>query len=372
MILAPYISSSMISSFNECPKRWAASHFYNKKGSEDGFRFGTAFHEMIEKLEDSLSLRLLVNAAFDDEDERGMVYDAVVDLIEYDEQNEHKSLARELHFELPSIDGGPMVIGHVDQVLEVDEKTIMVRDFKTNRNIEPAVVWNSKIQPRVYNWAIRQLYPQYEKVLFQVVYPRYAHRVTWEMQPENERLIQYLTDVWCEMRDYLQRGSDLGDLSAGFPPVINAYCGWCAIRSECPLYQQIAQLRDVPLQDSEGPGNRYHRLGLVKKAIESHMSDAKRQVRAMMQPGDYQYQEGETLFQMSSQNRVSYDAEAVWPEFLNWLIKSGKAVEMSRLISFSSTGVAAFLKDSPELKPAFEAAKQVKKTEESLTVVRGK
>lgn len=367
----------MISSFNECPKRWAAAHFYGKKGNEDGFRFGTAFHEMMEKVDNvdpQNGLSILVDSYFDDEEERGMVHDSVMDLQEYDRLNEHVSMQRELHFEIPLEDaqGDIVLIGHIDQLIFVNDQTLMIRDFKTNRNIEPAVVWNNKIQPRIYNWAVRKLYPQVEKILFQVVYPRYAHRVTWEMQPEAQALPIYIKKIWLMMESYLKQGSASGDVIKLFPAALNAYCGWCPIRDECLTYQQISLLREVPSVDEEGPGARYYRLSLLKKAIEAHMSDAKRQVRARMSDGDYRYEEGGVLFQMSSQNRVSYDTESVWPDFLNWLITSGQGVEMSKILSFSTTGVAALLRDNPDLYAAFEAAKKVKKTEESLTVVRGK
>ena len=373
MILPPYISSSMISSFNECPKRWAASHFYGKKGNEDGFAFGTAFHNVMEHLwEDAANLYDLTERYFpDDEEDRGMVYDAVRDLQSYDETNHHVSLGREIHFELP-ISDRVIVTGHIDQVLRAGDNTLIVRDFKTNRNIEPAVVWTNRIQPRIYNWAARELFPDYEKVLFQIVYPRYAHRVTWEMRPEGPQLLDYVERVWRQIQAFYEDGVFRGDITAGFEAVLNAYCGWCAIRSECFVYQSVSSLRELPMVDSEGPGARYNRLSLLKKAIESHMSDAKRQVRANMNAEDSEYREDGLMFRMTSQNRVSYDTESVWPDFINWLRESGQHVQMAKLISFSTTGVTAFLREHPELEQAFQQARSVKKTEESLTVIKSR
>ena len=192
------------------------------------------------------------------------------------------------------------------------------------------------------------------------------------MRPEGRQLLDYVERVWLQIQAFLDEGARRGDVTAGFEAVLNAYCGWCAIRNECSVYQRVASLRELPMVDSEGPGARYNRLSLLKKAVESHMSDAKRQVRAKMKTDDSEYTEDGLLFRMTSQNRVSYDTESVWPDFINWLQSSGQHVQMAKLLSFSTTGVAALLREHPELDQAFQSAKSVKKTEESLTVIKSR
>ncbi|MBM4356214.1 MAG: PD-(D/E)XK nuclease family protein, partial [Deltaproteobacteria bacterium] len=138
----------------------------------------------------------------------------------------HDILAVEKEFRLPV---GPFtVLGYIDRVDRVDDETVEVLDYKTNRLLFTRDEVDSSLQMSLYHLAARQLWPWAKKVKLTFLMLRHGLRMTTERSPEQ---------LEAAMR-YVETVGRMTEEATEFPPRLNSNCVWCDHRSKCPAYAE--------------------------------------------------------------------------------------------------------------------------------------
>lgn len=150
-------------------------------------------------------------------------------------------LAVEKRFELTI--GDELLVGYIDLVRWVDDETIEVVDYKTNRVPYSAGELDSNLQASIYAMAARALWPWAKRVRLSFAMLRHGYSQHTERSVEQLRAAAgYIRAVGAELRSRNE-----------WPAKLNPYCAWCDYRRTCPAYAAaLSGTLDVPTGDADG------------------------------------------------------------------------------------------------------------------------
>ena len=238
-----HLSYSRLSRFEQCPLSFKL-HYIDQKQAEPGvpLRFGKAVHAVLETLvrehmeqerEGPLSEERAVElwqeawaagelsgiAVF--EEGLGILRSFVRRQGHLDHQD---VLAIERRFEL--MVGPFVVLGFIDRVDRVDDETIEVIDYKTNRLLFNREEVDTSLQMSLYELAVRQLWPWAKKVRLTFDMLRHDLRMT------TERTEEQLAGALA----YVETMGRMTEEAREFPARLNPNCVYCDHRQDCPTY----------------------------------------------------------------------------------------------------------------------------------------
>lgn len=240
-----HLSFSRLTRYESCPLSYRL-HYIDKHQPEPGIalRFGKVIHAVLERL---------VREAVDDErsgplsEDRALtvfrdawtadglagieLFQEGIEILQrfVREQGviEHRDvLAVEKEFRLPV---GPFtVLGFIDRVDCVDDETVEVIDYKTNRQLFTRDEVDTSLQMSLYHVAARKLWPWAKKV--KLTFWMLRHGVRQETERTPEQLDAALA--------YVETLGKQTEVATSFPARLNMNCPYCDHRAGCPAYAE--------------------------------------------------------------------------------------------------------------------------------------
>lgn len=238
-----HLSYSRLSRFEQCPLSFRL-HYIEKAKADPGvpLRFGKAVHAVLEILvrehmEQERSGPLseeraaeLWQQAWAAEDLSGVdVFQEGLDILrafvrDQGHLDHHDVLAIEKEFRLSV---GPFtVLGFIDRIDRVDDETIEVIDYKTNRQIFSRDEVEHSLQLSLYHVAVQRMWPWAKNVRLTFHMLRHGLRLRTERTPEQlEAALRYVETM-----------GRMTEEATEFPARLNSNCVWCDHRQQCPAY----------------------------------------------------------------------------------------------------------------------------------------
>jgi RecB family exonuclease len=238
-----HLSYSRLSRFEQCPRSFKFQYI-DKLPSEPGMplRFGKVVHAALERLlreviEQERSGPLdpnravtLFAEAWRAEGIAGLQeFAAGVQMIrEYVRAEgivDHRDvLAVEKEFRLQV--GRFEVLGFIDRVNRIDDETIEVLDYKTNRALFTRDELDSSMQMSLYEIAVRRLWPWAKTVRLVFTMLRHGIRQTTSRTPEQlEAALAYVETL-----------GRMTEETTDYPARVGGQCVWCDHRANCDAY----------------------------------------------------------------------------------------------------------------------------------------
>jgi len=142
-----------------------------------------------------------------------------------------KILALEIKFgfkDTPTIitSEGVELIGAIDKLVQVNEDTLLVVDYKTSKTVPDTDKLRTDIQLSMYHYAVNKLFPEYKRVILALDMLRVGELVyTYRTEEELKLLDGFLNEVYRQMLSF-DENKATGQL--------NPLCSWCDFRGICP------------------------------------------------------------------------------------------------------------------------------------------
>jgi len=290
-----HLSYSRLSRFEQCPLSFKLQYI-DKLRSEPGvpLKFGKLIHAVLEVLVQEHCAEELTSPLSEDRAlvlfKDGWAKEGLVgvelfqeglqilrDFVrDQGELNHRDVLALEQKFLLKV--GRFTVLGFIDRIDWVDDETIEVIDYKTNRMLFTRDEVNHSLQMSLYELAVRQLYPWVKNV-----------RLTFHMLRHNLRMRSVRTqdqlDAALEYVDTLGRATEE---ATEYPARINTNCVWCDHKTNCSAYadalkgkreeicEDIDDLEAVAKEREEVANLAkllYARKSELEKVLKGHLKD---------------------------------------------------------------------------------------------------
>lgn len=245
-----HLSYSRLTRFEQCPLSYKL-HYLDKKQAEPGIplRFGKVIHAVLEHLvrEQVLDERsgplsedraiALYREAWAADGLAGLeVFEEGLqilrDFVREEGVVDHRDvLAVEKEFRLTV---GPFtVLGFIDRVNWVDDETVEVVDYKSNRQLFTRDEVDSSLQLSLYHVAAQRLWPWVKRV--KLTFRMLRHGLRQETSRTPEQLADALT--------YVETLGVQTETAREFPPRPNANCVYCDHRMHCKAYAEALQGR---------------------------------------------------------------------------------------------------------------------------------
>jgi len=240
-----HLSYSRLSRFEQCPLSFKLQYI-DKRVSEPGMplRFGKVVHAALERLlrevieqehtgaiNEDRAVELFTNAWADEQltglEEFGEGVTMVRAFARAQGIVDHRDvLAVEKEFRLPV--GRFTVLGFIDRVNHIDDDTIEVVDYKTNRQLFTREEVDQSLQMSLYELAVRRLWPWAKKVRLTFDMVRHGVRQTTTRTPEQlDAALRYVDTLGRMTED-----------AAEFPARVSGNCVNCDHRAHCPAYAE--------------------------------------------------------------------------------------------------------------------------------------
>lgn len=292
-----HLSYSRLSRFETCPLSYRL-HYIEKKQAEPGLplRFGKTIHAVLERLikevvDDERTGPLseeraieLYREAWGAEQLTGMdVFAEGLAILRrfIAEQGvvDHRDvLAIEKEFRLPV---GPFeVLGFIDRVDWLDEETVEVIDYKTNRQLFTRDEVDTSLQMSLYEVAVRRLWPWAKKVKLTFWMLRHG------LRQETTRTEEQLADALA----YVETLGRQTETATAYPARLNTNCSYCDHRKQCPAYAEALQGKREfiveDLADLEGVAREREEVARLAKALYARKEELEDILKAQLKERD--------------------------------------------------------------------------------------
>lgn len=292
-----HLSYSRLSRFETCPLSYRL-HYIEKKQAEPGLplRFGKTIHAVLERL---------IKEVVDDERTGPLSEERAIELYReawgaerltgmdvfaeglailrrfIAEQGvvDHRDvLAIEKEFRLPV---GPFeVLGFIDRVDWLDEETVEVIDYKTNRQLFTRDEVDTSLQMSLYEVAVRRLWPWAKKVKLTFWMLRHG------LRQETTRTEEQLADALA----YVETLGRQTETATAYPARLNTNCSYCDHRKQCPAYADaLAGKREFiveDLADLEGVAREREEVARLAKALYARKEELEDILKAQLKERD--------------------------------------------------------------------------------------
>lgn len=313
------LSYSRLSRYEQCPLSFKL-HYIDRKSSQpnDPMKFGKAVHATLERL---------VREAVDAEETGPLSEERAFELYRQEWARERLAGA-ELFKEGTDIvrsfvaDEGVLdhqdvlalekkfqltferfkVIGYIDRVDRVDDETVRVIDYKTNRVLFTRDEVASSLQLSLYHIAARTLWPWAKKVELRF------HMLRQGIRLDTTRTTEDLQAA----RAYVITLGEQSETDGEYPAKLNTNCIYCDHRMQCPAYAEAVKgKREVvcnDLEDLELVAQEREEVATLAKILDSRKKELDKVLRAQLEGRDELVLAG-VRYRMFNQGRTEYPLE---------------------------------------------------------------
>lgn len=312
-----YLSYSRMDAYHRCPCQWSDVYIFGKPRTDTVFTiFGSIFHETMEVVAQNREMRNEA-AALDvfnqvwqehklsDMDFYNRGIESVKTYMNRPNAFQYEVIGCEVQFGQDSQGNGtPMeingvpVVGFIDRVDLVNDKHIIIRDYKTNIMPFSRDEVINHGQMTMYNIIAKRLYPWAKDITLVLDQPIHGEFESYRTDEQLNDMGEYIANSWQQM---------LYDKT--FEPRLNQYCCYCNKRTECETYRRALEMKTAVADpgDYEGMWNERSALAFQKKAIEARMNEIdvaiKNNIAASQQSS---ITVGRSRFYMTQQRRKEY------------------------------------------------------------------
>jgi len=353
-----HLSFSRLSRFEQCPLSFKLNYI-DKRRAEPGvpLKFGKLIHAVLEilvrehmegerngPLSEERAIELY-REGWAREELAGMeVFTEGIDILKAFVRNQgdldHKDvLAIEKEFRLQI--GRFTVLGFIDRVDWVDDETVEVIDYKTNRMLFTRDEVGHSLQMSLYHLAARQIWPWAKRVRLTFDMLRHGIRMRTERTPEQLDAARACVETLGAMTEE----------ATEYPARLNSNCVWCDHKQSCPVYADALKgKRDVvcdDLGDLDAVAREREEVASLAKILYARKKELEGVIKAHLEDNDELILAG-TRYRMFSTTSLSYPLEPTL-QILTGATGQDRDALVARLATIDKKALDALVKEvAPE------------------------
>jgi len=354
------LSATRISMFLECKlKYWLNYHDNIPKMTNPAFKLGLVCHRVLEKAgriwiehgkfteED----RKMLNAFYNDIS----VNEGVDDLEIHKEGLElvnrrlddfmigEKIVSLEDRFGMSDDNqvmtkDGVLLIGAMDKVVELDEYSLMVIDYKTSNTMPTGDQLKNDIQLSIYDLVASIKWPKYERIILCLDLLKGEPMTTYRTPEERAEFSDYLTALHNAMTKLKKTDAK---------PSLNIFCPWCDYKDYCRTYKKAYEKTNYSFEAAEKYRdadllNEWMKMRDTKKIVEGRERElAMLIMERMKRQGSRIHNESEEVY-VRQNSRTAFDIKTVYE-----LVPERDFLKMVKL---NKRAVEKYITDKPRIK----------------------
>jgi RecB family exonuclease len=285
------LSASSIQTYYQCLQKYFFNYFSKEKAIEnkEALNFGLAVHAALEFIGKALMTGVpldqhLILAAIEEFDKEAARYqinkqELIVDGKQFiqDRLYRHNAAYPVIAVELNMGDlnchtrKGVPLNGLIDLILQTDQTSLLVVDYKTSRKAKTPLEIKDDVQLSMYDYMVSQVYPQFNKIWLALEYVRTNLVMTDRTNYEREGFEKRIDGLWEAMGDLTMKD---------IKPTINIFCPWCGYKHLCQAHKELLEAKvevkpAAMITSEEELVGEWERLKTLEKLLESRKTELK-------------------------------------------------------------------------------------------------
>jgi hypothetical protein len=350
------LSATRIDSFLECKyKYWCNYVEHLPKVPSLAFRLGLAVHESLElagniwkekgKFTKTDKKKILAKY------EEVAVKEGIQDKIIHDEGKKlvskrvndfdlGKILGLEIRFgfadteDIATKDGVPL-IGAIDKVVEVDEDTLLIVDYKTSKTAPTPDKMKTDIQLSIYDLVASYKWPNYKRIILSLDLLKSEMLYSYRTIDERAAFEEYLKIIYDQMVSFTKRNAK---------PQLNMFCPWCDYREYCDEYKKACKHSDYKFLQvlslpEEDLVKEWQEVKSIKKILEERDRELSMIIMEKIKRGDSNFSLKDKEVYIRQNSRTEYD-----PDIISKIIPIENLLKMSK---FNKKAVEEYANENP-------------------------
>lgn len=370
------VSATRISSLQRCKlKYWFNYHEHLPKVSNPSFLLGTAVHESLERA----GQIWMEKGEFSKDDKKEIIdlYEKVsiregIEDMSVHEEGKRLVKNRIDNFELgkgiisleyffgdeddiTTEDGVPL-IGAMDKVIEVDEDTLLVVDYKTSKTAPTPDQMRTDVQLSLYDVAASIKWPNYKRIILCLDLLKSEILYTYRTVEQREEFKHYLKIIHEEMVNFKKK-----DAKAS----LNMFCPWCDFKDYCDTYKEACKKSDYKFlsatkYDQEQLMSEWATVKSTKKILDERDRELSMIIIEKIKMNGVNLVNGDEELYIRQNARTNYDANTV-----SRLVPYD---DFKGLVNLNKKAVSNYLDANPAVKAEIEATAQSSYTAPFLAI----
>ena len=120
-------------------------------------------------------------------------------------------------------DGIPLV-GAIDKVVEIDEDTLLIVDYKTSKTAPTADQMRDDLQLSIYDLVAHQKWPKYKRIILGLDLLRHEMLYSYRTEEDRAEFEDHLKELHTQMTNIQKKDAK---------PLLNTFCPWCDFKEYC-------------------------------------------------------------------------------------------------------------------------------------------
>ncbi len=371
------LSATRINTFLRCKlKYWLNYYEHLPKVSNPSFLLGRAVHESLE-----LAGQIwMEKGMFDDEDkkrildlyEKVSVQEGIEDMLIHEEGKRlvnnrlnNFDLGKgiiSLEYEFGQKDNdivtedGVHLVGAMDKVIEVDEDTLLVVDYKTSKTAPTPDQLRSDPQLSIYDVAASIRWPNYKRIILCLDLLKSDILYTYRTLEERRAFKQYLKILHDEM-DKLKKKDAKANL--------NMFCPWCDFKDYCDTYKKACEKSEYQFLSAvnykqEKLIEEWSTVRNTKKILEQRERELSMIIIEKIKMTGANLVNGDEELYIRQNARINYDSKTV-SDLVSY-------EDFKGLANLNKKAVSNYLDANPVIKKEVEASAQSNYTTPFLAI----
>lgn len=341
-----YLSATRLETYLQCPKKYYYIYEKGYDNSTDNTRFGKLIHDTLEHV---LTVEPIPDNVIDYAQNRfkeawpsyGIMdgdYFAVgyAMLQQFFFDNDYSDWRRRLidgpekQFEI-KLDNNVTITGFIDLVMEKDDNTLQIVDFKTSVVPKSTEEASKDIQMSIYYLAAKELYPSYQNIELMLYYLRHGPVVTTRPDGFINRFKDYLVAMYYQILN--------DNEPKAMPSPIS--CSTCPGKYECEVYKNYQCTHSLPSSLEEAV-ELYKTTKAQISMLNSYADELEEYIKQCMETANkHSIQVNDVEVNLITPKQLKYDPVSVY-----------EAVPLEIFLKVVTVGKKELekqLKDKPEL-----------------------
>jgi RecB family exonuclease len=381
------LSATRISSFLECKfKYWCNYVDHLPKVPSAAFRLGLAVHEALELAGNIWMKREKFTKK--DKDDILAKYQEIAISEGIEDMEVHKEgkrlvkkridnfplgtriLGLEERFgfhgtpEMCTKDGVPLM-GAIDKIIEIDEETILIVDYKTSKTAPTADQMKVDNQLSIYDLVASKKWPEYTRIILSLDLLKSDILYTYRTPEERIEFESYLKELYDQMNNLKKKDARMQ---------LNTFCPWCDYKEYCTEYEKACRKSDYKFLTAtklteEKLVEEWKYVKSIKKILEERDRELSMILMEKIKREDITPTWGDEEVYIRQNSRTEYD-----PEIISKVVPADQLIKM---VNINKRAVSDYANDNPAIRDLilnsaktnfttpFLATKKIRKGKES-------
>jgi hypothetical protein len=235
-------------------------------------------------------------------------------------------------------DQGVPLIGAIDKVIELDDDTLLIVDYKTSKTAPTPDQLKEDLQLSLYDLVSGILYPQYKRTVLCLDMLKSEPVFTYRTPQQRANFNDYLTEVHKQMSGLKEEKDAHASL--------NMFCPWCDFKDYCPTYKKACEKSNYEflpmskLSDDELV-TEYQQMTSTMKILEMRKRELSMLIMEKIQRDGTNLKGEESQIIIRQNARTNYDPRTV--------VDSVPIEDLAGMVSLNKKAVETYCSKNPAL-----------------------